>query len=812
MRFAYEKIITMRSMEAIQRASNDLAMPENFNQKAFNTLYEGSVEIINKIFYHQLFNRKTGLLNTNLPDADRKTIEHVFSYFILKQKNDFTIYDFFDYDFQDDVGGASVKVEKYSPEGLFEMLGITLRTLIESMDFYQYVIHNEPRFLLESDPDYFVTKDEFKKWEREQTNDSRINRNVSEVKGLTTMNALNNLNKRISILKDIKVDEKTIIYTSKKEGHKLQAIDFKSAKLVNKKYNPDGIATIEMKYIEKNVKELTKALKEIEDSQNFYSDTYGKYAVQVENPISGVVIPPTDTPKTWWLKEVTKANENILEFNDNDQEWTIKARSKTILSSFGNVSNSKSPKILTFYLYWERDSVTLEVDKQAIVLPTDKSIPIISMLRFDKIHENDKLTLKYTLPNDNGEVRIYSSHVSLSVNSNYSANNGDPAIQQNSEDIELLQEQIMDLRKNLASTEDGIWLSIDGDLFTDGTEERALSYNIEKITNDKSLEAVQDLTTSAEVYTRITIKRNGLLSFHDKHEINFNYQPQVNKEFKNIFQLRERVYPSVVYEPIPDQEGSKTYVEVIIKPKDYKREFAIEFWLWYEITGLDTENNEQRDFQIYNWQEDVDSRGYYTGFNGYAIATLKGTQAIGVTGVDKDYVDNQDKLKISITPKDKEIVYLQNNTIKTFEVLKESNEDYFFSMLAERPIGLDYIVHYITHMRSVLINDYKRHEVWTGNLEKPNGKFSIFIGKDQGLGISVRYSGAFSGLEHIANKGNLDIQNFLLEASKPENKGLSKRKIIKKIVINRFDIKEEEKHIGRLFAEIEEEVENERNK
>lgn len=159
----YEQIITMDDVNTLVDATNDLT-DKIINQTQFDELYEISVIFINQVHYNQLFNKEDGTFNNNVSEGDKVIYQKLFKYAVAKQINEFTFYDFFNYNFKDDVEGASAEIEAYEPKDLYSAFGLTIRELLLSTSFYLFCIDNDERMLFIDDPERYLLKAAWEAW------------------------------------------------------------------------------------------------------------------------------------------------------------------------------------------------------------------------------------------------------------------------------------------------------------------------------------------------------------------------------------------------------------------------------------------------------------------------------------------------------------------------------------------------------------------------------------------------------------------------------------------------------------------------
>ena len=153
------KIVSIEEITTLTEATND--MQDIPSEQELEILFDISAIFLQRIFYGKLFDKNTGDLNSDIGNGvDFKTIKLIFATMIMKQKNEFTYFDFFSYNFKNDVTGAETEVESYEPETIFEALGLTVRTMIENLAIYKAVINNNSDLLVEDSPSIFVTKSE----------------------------------------------------------------------------------------------------------------------------------------------------------------------------------------------------------------------------------------------------------------------------------------------------------------------------------------------------------------------------------------------------------------------------------------------------------------------------------------------------------------------------------------------------------------------------------------------------------------------------------------------------------------------------
>ena len=151
----YKRIITIEEIEAFRKGAASKNETE-ITQEHLDTLYDPLCVILNYIHNDLLFGRADGEFNISMSEADTEVYKTVLKHLMIKQVNQYSIFEYFDYNISEQTDGANMDLTAYEPKSVIEMLGTTAKFLMESTDFYYYTQDPENSSLTPSNPDIYV--------------------------------------------------------------------------------------------------------------------------------------------------------------------------------------------------------------------------------------------------------------------------------------------------------------------------------------------------------------------------------------------------------------------------------------------------------------------------------------------------------------------------------------------------------------------------------------------------------------------------------------------------------------------------------
>ena len=151
----YTKLITIEEIEQfrIGAASKN---PKTVSQENLDSLYNPLCEILNYIHNGFLFSRTSGQFNLSMNDADVLLYKTILKHLLIRQVNQYSIFEYFDYDIAEQTDGSTIDLKAYEPKDVITMLGTTTKFLIQSTDFYHYSQDPENVSLMPSDIEIYV--------------------------------------------------------------------------------------------------------------------------------------------------------------------------------------------------------------------------------------------------------------------------------------------------------------------------------------------------------------------------------------------------------------------------------------------------------------------------------------------------------------------------------------------------------------------------------------------------------------------------------------------------------------------------------